>query len=154
MPSHNPKIGSRYLTVTGAPVQVLEVHEGIMVLQGLASDNRFVAPTGYPLRPFKGEAAAFESRLSPYRGPQSKKLRRGQAQPKPLAPIIDAMLLAGGKTMRGIVREVKRRASAACKGRDVPANIRARLYWLRKRGCKIETNIMRHVAAIRQSYVS
>ena len=103
------------------------------MLQGLASDNRFVAPAGYPLRPFKGEAAAFEARPSPYLGPQDKP-RRGQAQPKPLAPIIDAMLLAGGHTMRGIVRELRRKASAACRGKDLKANIRARLYWLRRKG--------------------
>ena len=100
MSSHDPKAGNRYLTVTSAPVQVLEIHEGFMVLQSLASDNRFVAPAGYPLRPFKGEAAAFEAR--PYRGPRAKP-RRGQAQPKLLAPIIDALLLAGGHTLRGIV---------------------------------------------------
>ena len=104
-----------------------------MVLQGLASDNRFVAPAGYPLRPFKREAAAFEARPSPYLGPQAKP-RRGQAQPKPLAPIIDAMLLAGGHTMRGIVRELRRKASAACSGKDLQANVRARLYHLKRRG--------------------
>ena len=139
MPSLGPKAGNRYLTVTGAPVQVLEVHEGIMVLQGLASDNRFVAPAGYPLRPFKGEAAAFEARQRPYLGPRVKP-RRGQAPPKPLAPIIDAMLLAGGKTMRGIVREVRRKASAACRGKDLQANVRARMHWFRKRGYKIDTD--------------
>ncbi|MBI3289332.1 MAG: hypothetical protein HYZ74_07420 [Elusimicrobia bacterium] len=133
MPSLDPKAGNRYLTIAGVPVQVLEVHEGIMVLQGLASDNRFVAPAGYPLRPFKREAAAFEARPSPYQGPQVK-LRRGQAQQKLLAPIIDALLLEGGRTMKGLMREVRRRASAACKGKDVKANIRARRYRLRQRG--------------------
>ena len=139
MPSRDPKAGNRYLTVTGVPVRVLEVHEGTMVLQGLASDNRFVAPAGYPLRPFKGEAAAFEARLSPYLGPQTK-ARRGQAQPKHLAPIIDAMLLAGGHTMRGIVRELRRRASAACRGKDLKANVRARMYWLGRKGYTIDTD--------------
>mgnify|MGYP001579249207 CR=1 FL=1 len=136
MSSLDPKAGNRYLTVTGAPVQVLEVHEGIMVLQGLASDNRFVAPAGYPLRPFKGEAAAFQARPSPYLGPRVKP-RRGQAPPKLLAPIIDAMLLAGGHTMRGIVRELRRKASAACNGKDLKANVRARLYLLKRRGQKV-----------------
>ena len=139
MPSLEPRAGERYLTAAGVPVQVLEVHEGIMVLQGLASDNRFVAPAGYPLRPFRGEAAAFEARPSPYLGPQAKP-RRGQAQPKPLAPIIDAMLLAGGMTMRGIVRELKRRASASCRGKDLRANVRARLSGFKHKGYRIQTN--------------
>ncbi len=44
------------------------------------------------------------------------------------------MLLAGGKTMRGIVRELRCKASASCRGKDLKANVRARIYWLRKRG--------------------
>lgn len=146
MPSPEPRAGERYLTAAGVPVQVLEIREGIMVLQGLASDNRFVAPAGYPLRPFKGGAAAFEARLSPYRGPQGKPCR-GQAQPKLLAPIIDAMLLAGGITMRGIVRELRRKASAACRGKDLQANVRARMYWFRKRGYTIESDQLGHLNA-------
>jgi len=48
------------------------------------------------------------------------------------------MLLAGGKTMGGILRELRRKASAACRGRDLEANVRARLYWLQRRGYRIE----------------
>lgn len=53
---------------------------------------------------------------------------------KALAPLIDAMLLAGNMTMRGILRELQRRASSACHGRDIRANVRVRLYWLTRRG--------------------
>lgn len=60
--------------------------------------------------------------------------------PKALAPLIDAMLLAGNMTMRGIVREIQRKASSACHGRDLCANVRARVYWLRKRGLEIGIN--------------
>lgn len=74
------------------------------------------------------------ARVSPDRGPQSKP-RRDHARSKLLAPIIDAMLLAGGHTMRGIVRALRRKASASCHGKDLQANVRARLYWLKKRGC-------------------
>lgn len=68
-----------------------------MVLQGLASDNRLVAPVGCPL------------------------------------------LLANEHSMRGIVRELKRKASAACRGKDLKANVRARMYWFRRRGCTINS---------------
>lgn len=132
MPSLDPKAGNRYLTVTDAPVQVLEVHDGSMVLQSLVSDNRLMVTAGYPLRPFKGKAEAFEVRPSPY-SPYVRP-RRGRPEPKPLAPIIDALLLAGNMAMRGILRELRRKASAACRGRDLEANVRARVYWLRKRG--------------------
>ena len=111
MPSLDPKAGNRYLTVTGAPVQVLEVREEIMVLQGLASDNRFVVPVGYPLDAPGGKATAFLARSSPYS--PFVRSRRGRPEPKPLAATIDALLLEGGRSMKGLVREVRRRASAA-----------------------------------------
>jgi len=127
-----PIAGRRYLTPTRLPVEVLEVHAGDVVVQSLASDNRFSVPASYPLQLFNGEGSAFELRPTPYR-PFVRPLR-GRSEPKCLAPIIDALLLEGGLTMRGLVREVRRRASAACRGKDVRANIRARMYWLRKKG--------------------
>ena len=138
MPANRLKVGSRHLTVTGTPVQVMEVREDAVVLQGLASDNRILVPVGYPLQPFDPEKAAWETRHRPY-SPRSKKAGASMkpAQARPLAPLIDAMLLAGDKTMRGIVRELKRKANAACHGRDLEANVRARLYWLRKRGLRV-----------------
>lgn len=132
MPAFSPKVGVRYLTPTGAPVQVLEVQENVIVLQGLASDNRLRVPGGYPLQPFDPEKAVSEARPSPY-NPRARQTE-SVAPVKPIAPLIDAMLLAGNKTMRGILRELRRKASAACHGRDLEANVRARVYWLKKKG--------------------
>lgn len=63
---------------------------------------------------------------------------KSPAQTKPLAPMIDAMLLAGSMTMKGILRELRRKASAACRGRDLKANVRARIYWFKRKGCRLE----------------
>ena len=134
-----PKPGSRYLTVTGAPVQILEVRDGYMLAQSLASDNKISLPEGYPLLPFKPEAVAGEMRPGPYM-PRSARPRGSMAPPVPLAPIIDALLMKGGLSIKGIAREVRRRASASCRGKDVLANIRARLYWLQKRHYRVEVN--------------
>ncbi|MBI4377370.1 MAG: hypothetical protein HY549_13100 [Elusimicrobia bacterium] len=116
-----------------------------MVLQGLASDNRLCVPAAYPLQPFDQGKAAWEIRPAPY---SSRSKVKGLLAPnKALAPIIDAMLLKGGMTMRGIVRELRRKASAACRGKDLKANVRARLYWLRKRGHRIRWNGQERVQA-------
>ena len=132
-------IGRTYLTSSGLPVRVARLGDGLIVLQSLASDNRFVAPASYPLEPMKLKNSAFAVNPDPYqaRGPR---LRKEPSPQKPLAPIIDGMLLAGGKTMRGMVREVRRKASASCRGKDLQANVRARIYWLRRRGYTIDTD--------------
>ena len=140
MPIHNPKPGDRYLTVTGAPVQILAVQDGGVLAQSLASDNRFYLPTDYPLSPFKPDAAAWEMRSNPYISRSARPKVSHVAVQKQLAPIIDALLLKGGMTMQGLAREVKRQASAACKGKDVKANIRARIYWFKRKGCRVKKN--------------
>jgi hypothetical protein len=139
MPANSPAVGTQHLTVTGTPVQVLEVHQDAVVLQGLASDNRIRVPASYPLQPFDPNKAAWQTRPRPY-SPRSRKTGTvtNPAQAKPLAPLIDAMLLAGNMTMRGILRELRRKASAACRGKDLKANVRARLYWFRKRGRRVD----------------
>jgi len=101
-----------------------------MVLQSLQTDNRFFVPATYPLKPLKERASSFELRPAPYK---ESTRSTPEERKRPLAPIIDALLMEGGRTMKGLIREVKRRASAACRGKDVAANIRARMYWLRKR---------------------
>jgi hypothetical protein len=121
------------LTQTGVPVRVLHRENDLVAVHSLATDNRITLPQGYQLLPFKAAGAACGARQSPYMGPRVN-LRHDPAPPKPLAPIIDALLLKGGLSMKGIARELHRRASAACRGKDVAANIRARVYWLRKRG--------------------
>lgn len=64
----------------------------------------------------------------------SAEIRAMTFPPKPLALLVDAMLLPDNTTMRGILRELQRKASAACRGKDLRANIRARIYWLKNKG--------------------
>lgn len=136
----NPALGGRYLTVTGAPVQILKAQEDDVLVQSLASDNRFYLPKEYPLCPFKPEAAVWDMRPALYLARSERPRAPRMPVKKQLAPTIDALLLKGGLSMRGLVREVKRRASAACKGKDVSANIRARIYWFKRNGCRIKKN--------------
>ncbi|HAZ07336.1 MAG TPA: hypothetical protein DCZ01_02170 [Elusimicrobia bacterium] len=139
MGAREPRVGVEYATASGLPVRVVAINGGQIELQSLASDSCFYVPAGYPLGPMTGPNLAVARKLYPHqaRGPAAgAPVRMG----KPLAPIIDAMLLAGGHTMRGIVREVRRKASASCRGKDLRANVRARMYWFRRRGYMIDTN--------------
>lgn len=127
MSAHKLKPGGRYITATGIPVRILSVTNGTILLKSLQSDNQFSVSVGYPLR------ASKENGIGVVPEPQ-----KAEASARPLAPLIDAMLLKGEMTMKGIVRELKRKASASCRDRDVSANIRARLYWARQRGYRVE----------------
>jgi hypothetical protein len=128
------KAGQDYITATGLPVRLLGREGESRVLQSLQTDNRFFVPATYPLKPLKERPSSLELRPAPYKESTRSTL---EDRKRPLAPIIDALLLEGGRTMKGLVREVKRRASAACRGKDVGANVRARMYWLRKRRSQV-----------------
>lgn len=139
MPAHKGVGGQDCLTCSGLPVRIARACQDAVMLQSLASDNLILVPIGYPLARLRADRAASAPRARPYqpRGPRS---RKGRGDLKPLAPLIDAMLLAGNMTMRGILRELRRKASAACRGKDLKANVRARVYWLRRRGYAIESD--------------
>ncbi|MBI4657135.1 MAG: hypothetical protein HY746_10395 [Elusimicrobia bacterium] len=143
MKTLNLKAGKDYLTQSGLSVRVISFNNGNIILQGLASDNLFIVPVTYTLSSFRKAKSDITIRSNPY----SKRIKRFEklgGQPKPLSPIIDALLLEGGRTMRGLVRDVKRRASSACKGKDVKANIRARIYWFKRKGFQVKIQLYRH----------
>lgn len=87
----------------------------------------------YPLRPFDSEEPAFPVKERPNR-PIDSAQPTVPPEKKRLAPLIDAMLLAGNMTMKGVLRELRRKAGAACHGRDLRANVRARMSYLRAKG--------------------
>ncbi|MEK6536988.1 MAG: hypothetical protein AABZ63_05845 [Actinomycetota bacterium] len=138
MGAREPRVGAEYATASGLPVRVVAVNEGQVELQSLASDSRFYVPASYPLGPMSGPMSgpnvAVARRSYPHQACGPAAAGAPARMNKPIAPIIDAMLLAGGHTMRGIVREVRRKASAACRSKDLQANVRARLYWFRRKG--------------------
>jgi len=130
------KIGKNYITQTGLPVKVIAINPDNMLIQSLATDNRFYVPLKYPLYSFSHKNPVSEVKDKPYILP-SEKIKPKNLNKKPLSAVIDELLLSSKKyTMRGLIREVKRRASSQCKGKDVAANIRARMYWLKKRNKK------------------
>lgn len=131
--------GKRFLTATGLPVEVISVTGDGLLLRSLASENRILVPANYPLKPFDSEQAAFHLRAGLERPRAKLELPvLPPRKPKPLAPLIDAMLLAGNMTMKGIVRELRRKASSSSRGKDLKANVRARIRWLVGKGYKYE----------------
>lgn len=142
MKSIMAKIGKNYITQIGLPVKVITINSDNTLIQSLATDNRFYVPLNYPLYNFNHRKTLSELKDKPYIFP-SEKIKPKNLNKKPLSGVIDELILANKKyTMKGLIREVKRRDSSQCKGKDVSANIkflcsyrkriRARIYWLKK----------------------
>ena len=65
-----------------------------------------------------------------------------------MAAIIDPMLFAGTKTIKEIAAELAKKAGASAKGKDLEANVRARMVCYRRKGCRIEKDEKKHVKVI------
>lgn len=62
-----------------------------------------------------------------------------------LAAIIDPLLFAGGKTIKEIALEVATKGGSVAKGKDLQANVRARMVSYRRKGYRIEKDKERRV---------
>lgn len=134
------KVGKCYLTPTGVAAQLVGQADGYLILRSLTTDTQFTLPAACPLKPADDLGARFQTTSASPSEPRAPSRRE-----QPLAPIIDVMLLAGNMTMRGIVRELRRKASAACCGKNLSANVRARLYWFRRKGRLVYRNVQDHI---------
>lgn len=65
-----------------------------------------------------------------------------------LAAIIDPMLLAGGKTIKEITAELAKKAGEAAKGKDLAANVRARMVSYTRKGWRVEKDDAKRVRVL------
>ncbi len=77
---------------------------------------------------------------------------KGPAKPKKeghsLAAIIDPLLFEGTHTVKEIAAELGRKAGEAAKGKDLEANVRARLFTYRKKGYAVEKDAEKRVKIV------
>ena len=68
-----------------------------------------------------------------------------------LAAIIDPMLLAGGKTVKEIAAELAKKAAEAAKGKDLAANVRARMVSYTRKGWRVEKDDQKRVKVVQKA---
>lgn len=135
MATRRPGTGDICVTASGLSVRVEAARPGALIVTSLASGNRYAISAAYPLKRVQRGAPVLGGAVP------------ARASGPPLSAVIDSLLVRGELTMRGILRETRRKASAACRGKDLPANVRARVYWLRAKGYRIEKDSNGHLRA-------
>ena len=120
---------------------MVAVKTDVIILKSLKSDNKFSVSIDYALRQLrKHELSQVKKSIRNLNSVKSEDHDRSNGHREPLSSLIDRLLLKGGLTMRGLAREIRRKDSVSCKGKDVRANIRARIYWFKRKGYRIERN--------------
>lgn len=139
-------IGEKYLSKRGTPVTVIGHKGDKVILRVSGSDNDVPVVKDYELRPYNRAQVSRDARhLEQSNGAKAGRKPRGES----VAAIIDPFLLAGGKTVKEIAELVGKKAAALAKGKDMEANVRARMVSYTRKGWMVEKNDRKHVKIVK-----
>jgi hypothetical protein len=149
MTANKAETGKKYLTKTGIPVTMLGPKGTKMVLKVETTGNKTEVDGDYELRPYDEGKLSKDARLLMKANGKSKNgAPKGKSREGSLAAIIDPLLFAGEHTVKEIAAELAKKAAAAAKGKDLEANVRARLYSFRKKGASIQKDAQKRLRVV------
>ena len=151
MKASEAKVGEMYLSRTGIPVTVVGPKNGKTLIK-LKTTGTFTMVNGeYELKPYSEKEVGKDSKLLLKVNGKGKKTGKAKAKKEgSLAAIIDPFLLAGGKTTQEIAAELAKRAGDAGKGKDLNANVRARLVSYTRKGWQVVKDDKNHVRVVQK----
>jgi hypothetical protein len=151
MKASEAKMGAKYLSKTGIPVTIIGVKNGKVLIK-LETTKTTVAVNGdYELKPIVAPAVSKEAKQS------AKGESKVKTEVKPMAPaikslsaLIDPMLLSGGKTVKEIAVELLKKAGEMAKGKDLEANVRARMVSYTRKGWHVAKDDKKRVKVLQK----
>ena len=142
-------IGEKYLSKKGTPVTVIK-HKGDKVVVKIGgSENEIEVAKNYDLKPFNEAAVNKEAKILIRANGGGKHKGGRKLNKESLSATIDPMLFSGGKTVKEIAELAIKQAAELTKGKDVEANVRARMVSFSRKGWKIEKDDKKHVRVIK-----
>ncbi|MFA5161848.1 MAG: hypothetical protein WC421_06345 [Elusimicrobiales bacterium] len=131
------EIGKKYITRTGIPVTVVSVKDGKISLKSATTGSVIRVNGDYELKPINDPQPSHTPKSGKKTAPSGKS---GAQKPASLAAIIDPILLDGGHTVKEIAAELGQKAGENAKGKDLEANVRARLVSYKRKGWQVLKN--------------
>ena len=149
MKASEAKVGETYLSRTGIPVTVVGPKNGKTLIK-LKTTGTFTMVNGdYELKPYTEKGVGKDSKLLLKVNGKGKKTGKAEAKKGgSLAAIIDPFLLAGGKTTQEIAAELSKKGGEAAKGKDLNANVRARMVSYTRKGWQVVKDDKKHVRVV------
>jgi len=149
MTANKAEVGKKYLTKTGIPVTVFSAKGNKMVLKVETTGNKTEVDGSYELRPYEESKMSKDAQLLiKAKGKSKNGASKGKSREGSLAAIIDPLLFAGEHTVKEIAAELAKKAGTAAKGKDLEANVRARLYSFRKKGASIQKDAQKRLRIV------
>jgi len=151
MKANDAKAGEKYLSKTGIPVTVTGSKAGKVLIKLETTGTTIMVNGDYELKPYDEKGIGKESRLLLKVNGKGKTAGKAKAKKEgSLAAIIDPMLLAGGKTTQEIAAELAKKAGDAGKGKDLDANVRARMVSYTRKGWQVVKDDKKRVKVIQK----
>lgn len=138
------EIGKKYLSKKGTAVTVTGLKGDKVRVLVHVSGNEVEVPGTYELRPFN-EADISQSDQIFLRGDGKRNRERREGA---LSNIIDPHLFAGHMTIRQIAEALVKEAGPAAIGKNLEANVRARMVSFRRKGWRVEKDNQKRVKVI------
>jgi len=142
------EVGSKYLTLKGIPVTLLEVRDNKRIVRVETTGNKLELTADYKLLPYEESKIAHDAKVLLKANGKSKNGKVPAARDGSLTAIIGPMLASGRFTVKEIAAEIKKKAAALCVGKDLEANVRAACYSAKRRGWKVERDAQKRIKVI------
>lgn len=97
------------------------------------------------------QAAARKKAAKPKGGKKVAAKPQGAKKEGSLAAIIDPLLLAGGHTVKDIAAELAKKAGEVAKGKDLAANVRARMVGYTRKGWRVQKDDKKCVKVVQKA---
>ena len=124
-------IGHLYHSPKGAVVTVMALKDRKIVLKINETNTEVLVSKSYPLRKGALSQPLEELRQQPS---QDRVLPGVKQNVPPLSQFIDPLLLESKKSIREIVENLRTEFGSRLEGKDLAANVRARIFHLKRRG--------------------
>ena len=156
MKASEAKVGERYLSRTGVMVVCEGTERDRVILRMQPSGTIFLVTPGYELKPINPDGKILKRKAAKAVAAPKQQSGVGATTVKPpraasLAAIIDPMLLSSGYTVKEIAAEVARKAGEAAKGKDIEANVRARMMTYKRKGWQVAKDENKRVRILRNT---
>ena len=146
MKASEAKTGQKYLTQKGVVATKTGEKDG-KILMTLASGIVFRCGPDYELKPVDGKTHKPSS--APKKAESAPKEKHVADAPRvSMGSIIDPYLLGGGHTVAEIAVELGRKAGDAAKGKDLEANVRARMVSYTRKGWEVVKDEQKRVKVV------
>lgn len=132
MKAEQAEIDSQYIMQTGTLATVFGEKDGKILLKLATSGTIIRVSDAYELKPI-----GIPKHIPETAKKTTQNGKYGAQKTLSLAAIIDPMLLAGGYTVKEIAAELGRQAGETTAGKDLEANVRARLVSYTRKGWQI-----------------